>query len=126
MNLDCALVGTTIGMLGESGSTSKNPPSINVDKNSANCSTSIDYSTSSSTSIDFFSTNFSSSKSLIITNASVKGEQCLRSPCNVSSSPSPIVVAPLSALKISHSILLYSPKLSLLSQNIGGGLDASS
>jgi hypothetical protein len=77
MNLDCGLVGTTIGMLGELGSMSKNPPSINVDKNSANCSTSTCYSASSSTYVDFFSTNFTSSKSLIITNAGVKGEQCL-------------------------------------------------
>jgi hypothetical protein len=31
----------------------------------------------------------------------------------------------LRASKISHSMFLSSPKLSLLSQNVGGGLDVS-
>jgi hypothetical protein len=79
MNLDCALVGITIGMLGELGSMSKNPPSNNVDENSTNCSTLIGCSTSISAYVvefNFFSTYISSSKSLIVMNASVGGETC--------------------------------------------------
>jgi hypothetical protein len=76
MNLDCALVGITIGMLGELGSMTKNPPSNNVDEKSTNCSTLIGCSTSISTYVVFFSTYISSSKSLTVMNASVGGEKC--------------------------------------------------
>lgn len=73
MNLDRTLVGTT-SMSKESISMSKNPPLIDVDKKIANCSTSIGCSTSSSTSIVFFSACSSSSKSLIIMNVGIGGE----------------------------------------------------
>jgi len=64
-------------------------------------------------------------KSLIITNVGVEGENCLQRPHNVSSSLSPIVVAHFNASKISHSTSLSSLEISLLSQNIRGGLCAS-
>jgi hypothetical protein len=44
-----SFVGTTTCMLEESASTSKNPPLINVNEKSTNCSTSTSYSAFSST-----------------------------------------------------------------------------
>jgi hypothetical protein len=98
---------------------SKNPPLTNVDKKIANCST------SSSTSIVFFSTCFSSSKSLIIMNVGIGGEQCFRRLHNVFSNPSSMITTRLSASKISHFTYVSSLEFSLLFQNTGGGLDAS-
>jgi hypothetical protein len=60
-----------------------------------------------------------------MTNAGVRSENYFRKPCNVSSNPSPIIVAHFNASKVSLSMSLPSPKLSLLSQNTRGGLDAS-
>jgi hypothetical protein len=77
MNLDCDLVGITTSMLGELGSMSKNPPSNSVDEKSTSCSTLIGCSTSISAYVVFFSTYISSSKSLIVMNASVGGEKYL-------------------------------------------------
>jgi hypothetical protein len=57
-------------------------------------------------------------------NVGVGGENYFRRPCNVSSSPSPIVAACFNASKISHSMFFFSLELSLLYWNIGGGLDA--
>jgi hypothetical protein len=70
MNLDHALVGIAISMLGELGSMSKNPPSNIIDEKSTSCST------STSAYAILFSTCPSSSKSLIIMNASAGGENC--------------------------------------------------
>jgi len=61
MNLDHALVGTTTGMSGESGSMSKNPPSTSGNKKIVGCSTSIGYLASTLAFVTFFSTYFSSS-----------------------------------------------------------------
>ncbi len=74
MNLDCALVGIVINMLGELGFMSKNPPSTNVDDKSIGCSTLIGCLPSTLAFIVFFSTYPSSSKSLIIMNAGGGGE----------------------------------------------------
>jgi len=61
MYLDRALVGTSIGMLKESTSTSKNPPSTSTNEKSVSCLISIGCSTSSSSSIALLSTCSSSS-----------------------------------------------------------------
>jgi hypothetical protein len=60
-----------------------------------------------------------------MTNANVRGENCFQKPCNVSSSPFPTIVAHFNASKVSLPTSLPSPKLSLLSQNTRGDLDAS-
>ncbi len=70
---------------------SKNPPSTSIDEKFTSYSTLIGCSVS--TSIGFFPTYSSFLESLIITNVDVKGENCLRRPHNVSSSPSPRIVA---------------------------------
>jgi hypothetical protein len=59
-----------------------------------------------------------------MTNANVRGENCIWRPHNVFSSP-PTITTCFNASKISLSTSLPSLKLSLLSQNIRGGLDAS-
>lgn len=91
MYLDRTLVCTITCMLGELASTSKNPPSTGIDEKCASYSTLIGCSIS--TPIGFFSTYSSSLESLIITNVGVEGENCFRRPHNVSSSPSPKIVA---------------------------------
>jgi hypothetical protein len=112
-------------MLGELTSTSNNLPSTGIDEKSTDCSTSTSCLVFSSFSIVFLSTCFSSSKSLITTNINARGENCLQRPHNVFPSPFPIVVTCFNASKISCFTFFSSPKLSLLSQNIGGNLDAS-
>ncbi len=102
---------------------SKNPPSTNSNKKSTNFSTSTCWSTFAY--VYFFSTCSSSLESLIIMIIDVGGEKCLQSLCNVSSNPSPIVATHCKASKISLSMFL-SPKLSLLSWNTWGSLDANS
>jgi len=124
MYLDWALVGTTTCMSRESAFPSKNPPSTSIDEKFVSCSTSTSCSTSS-TSIYIFSTYSSSLESLIITNVDAEGENCLQRPHRIFSSPSPIVVTRFSASKIFHSRSFSSPELSLISQNIASGLDAS-
>jgi hypothetical protein len=124
MYLDWALVGITTCMLRELNSTSKNPPSIGVDEKSIGYSTSIGCLTSS-TFVVFFAACFSSSKSLIITNAGVGVKNCLRKPHNVSSSFSPIVTACFNASKISCPMFFSSLELSLFFQNTRGSLDVS-
>jgi hypothetical protein len=57
-------------------------------------------------------------------NANVDGAMCLQRSLEVSSNPFPIM-AKLNASKISCSTSLLSPKLSVLSRNARGGLDAS-
>jgi len=59
-----------------------------------------------------------------MTNVGAGSEKCLQRPHNVSSSP-PTVITRFNASKISCSTSLSSRELSLLSQNIGGGIDAS-
>ncbi len=124
MNLDFALVGTTC-MLEESASMSKNLPSTNVNKKIVGCSTSTGCSVSFSTFVVFFSTYSSSLKSFIMTNVSARSEKCLWRPYNVSSSP-PTVATHFNAPKKIRSTSHPSPELSLLSWNIGGGIDVSS
>jgi len=92
---------------------SKNPLLTDVDKKFTNCLTSIGCSTSS-TSIFFFSTCSSSSKSLIIMNVGVGGEQCFQRLRNVFSNPSPIVATCFNASKISHFTYVPSLEFSLL------------
>jgi hypothetical protein len=108
----------------KSNSTSNNPPSIDFAEKSTNCSTSTCL-TSISTSKVFFSTCFFSLVSPIILTIGVGGEKCLQRFCNVFSNPFPPMGAHCRALKISRSTFLSSPKLSLLSQDTGGDLDAS-
>ncbi len=100
--------------------TLKNPPWIDYDKKSTSCSTSTSWFTT------FFSTCSSSSESLITIIVGVGGEKCCLRPFDVSSSPSPVIAARFKASKISFYMFLSFPKLSLLSWNVGGGLDASS
>jgi hypothetical protein len=60
-----------------------------------------------------------------MTNACVDGVICLWRSFKVSSSPFPTMAAHFNDSKISYSMYLPSPKLSLLSQNVRGSLDAS-
>jgi hypothetical protein len=78
MYLDQALVGTTIGMLGESTSTSKNPPSTGTNEKFVGCSTLVSRSIFSYFSIFLLSTYFSSSESPIMTNVGARGEIVLK------------------------------------------------
>jgi hypothetical protein len=71
------------------------------------------------------SPTYYSSKSPIIMNVGVDDAICLRRSFKVSSSPFLIVAKHLNASKISCSTSLLSPKLSLLSQTLGGRFDAS-
>ncbi len=104
---------------------SKNPPSTDIDENFTHCSTSIGHSICFSFSVTLLSTYFSSSKSLIMTNASACSVVCLRRSLKVFSSPSPIVATRFNVSKISCSTSLPYLELSLLSWNAGGGFDAS-
>jgi len=94
MHLDCALVGITTSISGDSSSMSKNPPSNGSDEKFA------DYSTSALAFIILFSTYSSSLESLIIMIASVASELFFQRPRNVSSNPSPTMVACHKASKI--------------------------
>jgi hypothetical protein len=104
-------------------STLKNPPSTGSNENVANCLASTSCWTYCASSLVFFST-CSFPKSLIMMNENVDGVVCLQRSL-VSSSPSPTMAKCLNASKISCSTSLFSPKLSLLLGNVGGGLHAS-
>jgi len=103
---------------------SKNLPLTDINENFVGCLTSTCHSTCFSFFMTLPSTYSFSLESLIMTNASAKGENCILRPHNVSSNL-PTVTTCFNASKISLSTSLPSLKLSLLFQNIGGGLDAS-
>jgi len=94
--------------------TSENPPLSGTNENFVGCSISTCHSIC-----------FSSSQSLIMANASVGVKICLQRSFKVFSSLFPIVVAHFNTSKISCSMFFPCPKLSLLFQNVGGGLDAN-
>jgi hypothetical protein len=56
-----------------------------------------------------------------MTNVGVGGENCFQKPHNVSLNPSPIIAARCNASKNSCFTFISCPKLSLFSQNKGGG-----
>ncbi len=103
----------------------KNLPSTNSNEKFANYSTSTSRWTCSSFFVTLLSTYFFSSKSLIMINAGVDTIICLQRCFKVPSSPFPTMAIHFNDSKISCSTYLPSLKLSLLSQNAKGGLDAS-
>jgi hypothetical protein len=77
MYLDWAWVGTTKNMSKEPISMSKNLPLTYINENFVGCLTSTCLSTCFSFFITLPSTYFFSLESLIMTNASAKGENCI-------------------------------------------------